>query len=110
VSDVLASLTPAELDEVNTTLSDLRARGYQVRESFNDLAPGVRVRHIGHQWPGARQNGTGTVVVVTERNPSSWSQTWNAADIEMVVAYDNPAVTGSRLVTVAQYHVEAVAR
>jgi len=105
----IADLTQAERSEAEAILDGLRKHGYTDRERFNELAPGVRVRHSGHRWPEAYCEGTGVVVAITERNPSSWSQSWDAPDIEMVVAFDEPTLPGiSRLSTLAQYHVSAV--
>lgn len=102
-------LTPAERAEVETKMAALRERGYVDREAFNELKPGTRIRHRGHQWPDAYREGTGNVVAITEKPESAWSQSWGAPDVEMVVAYDEPTLPGmSRLVTLAQYHVSAV--
>ncbi len=105
----LADLTPAEEAEAAGIVAALQLRGYAPRERFNELAPGVRVRHHGHQWSSAYTEGTGVVVAITERDPSSWSQSWGAPDIEMVVAFDEPTLPEmSRLTTLAQYHVQVV--
>jgi len=105
----LSDLTAAEQAEVKAIVADLQKRGYAPRERFNELAPGVRVRHRGHQWSSAYIEGTGVVVAITERDPSSWSQSWGAPDIEMVVAFDKPTLPEmSRLITLAQYHVQVV--
>lgn len=105
----LADLTPEERDEAALLLANLRSRGYVDRERFNELVPGARVRHRGHQYPEAYPTGTGVVVGIVERPDSAWSQSWRMPDIEMVVAWDRPAFLGaSRLSTVAQYHVYLV--
>lgn len=105
----LADLTAEEKVEAEAIVTGLRSHGYRPRERFNELAPGVRVRHHGHQWPSAFREGTGVVVAITERKPSSWSQSWGAPDIEMVVAYDEPTLPEmSRLTTLAQYHVHVI--
>lgn len=104
-------LTAEERAEADQMLAELRQRGYTDRDQFNELAPGVRVYHSGHRWPDALLNGSGVVVAITERDPSSWSQSWGAPDVEMVVAWDEPTFEGvSRLSTVAQYHVSAVSQ
>ena len=104
-----AELTPEERAEADRILADLRERGYTDRAEFDELAPGVRVRHRGHQWPDAFRKGTGVVVAITEKSPSAWSQEWRMPDVEMVVAFDKPTWPGtSRLSTLAQYHVSAV--
>lgn len=105
----LADLSPDEWAEAKKILAQLELRGYAPRERFNELAPDVRVRHHGHRWPSAYSEGTGVVVAIAERDPSSWAQTYGTPDIEMVVAYDKPPVPEmSRLTTLAQYHVQAV--
>lgn len=104
-------LTPEERVEAERILAGLHERGYTDRERFNELTPGSRVRHRGHRWPQAYTDGSGVVVAITERDPSSWSQSWGVPDIEMVVAFDEPTLPGmSRLTTLAQYHVEVVIR
>lgn len=105
----LDDLTDDERAEADTMVADLRGRGYRRRKRFNELAPGVRVRHCGHQWPEAYADGTAVVVAITERDPSAWAREWRMPDIEMVVAYDRPILEGrSRLVMLAQYHVQVV--
>lgn len=102
-------LTPEEQANAEEMLAELRKHGYRDRASFNELKPGVRVRHSGHRWPEAYTEGTGYVVAITERNPSSWSQSWGSPDIEMVVAFDKPPLPDmSRLSQLAQYHVAVV--
>lgn len=109
LAQALAALTPDERTEAEGILAKLRKHGYADRERFNEMAPGVRVRHSGHRWPEAYRDGTGVVVAITERSPSAWSQSWGAPDIEMVVAFDKPTLPGmSRLSTLAQYHVAVV--
>jgi hypothetical protein len=104
------TLTPQEESEAAKMLADLHKRGYINVEQHGDLKPGTRIRHRGHRYPEAYRDGTGVVVAITEKPGSSWSLSWDAADIEMIVAWDRPPVSDSRLSTVAQYHVEAVAR
>jgi hypothetical protein len=104
-------LSEDEKAEAVRMLGELTDRGYAVVEEHNDLRPGVRIRHRGHQYPEAYLNGTGVVVAVTEKKPSGWSESWGAPDIEMVVAYDKPLLPDmSRLTGLAQYHVEVVGR
>lgn len=106
----LGDLSVAELERTAEMVAGLRGRGYALRARFNELAAGVRVRHRGHQYGEAYRHGTGVIVMVMERRPSSWSQSWGMPDIEMVVAWDRPAfVDASRLSVVAQYHVVRVA-
>lgn len=98
------ALTPEEAAEVASLHAGLHGSGYVDIEQHERLRPGTRVCHTGHQWPGADEEGTGTVLVLTERKPSSWSQSWGAADVEMIVLWDKPIWT-SRLSALAQYHV-----
>jgi hypothetical protein len=103
------SLTSEEQVEAERILAGLHERGYIDRDRHNDLAPGVRVRHRGHQWPAAYREGTGVVVAITEKPDSGWSQSWGKPDVEMVVAFDKPTLPGmSRLSTLAQYHVAVI--
>lgn len=103
---VLASLAPDLRQRAEELLAGLRGRGYRDRERFNELEPGARVRHRGHQYPEAYRAGTGTIVAVTERDPSAWSESWGLPDVEIVVAWDDPSLW--RVSNVAQYHIYAV--
>jgi hypothetical protein len=60
----------------------------------------MRVRHLGHQYPEAYANGTGTVLAVMFKDPSSWSQTYGQPDVELLVLRDDGSISG-----VADYHV-----
>jgi hypothetical protein len=107
----MSDLTPAERAELESILAQLHQHGYTKRDRFNELTPGARVRHRGHQWPEAFQQGTGVIVAITEKSPSAWSTDWGMADVEMVVAWDKPTFEdSSRLSQVAQYHVSLIAR
>jgi len=101
-------LTEVEQTTAAEVLAALHERGYRDVEAHGALAPGVRIRHRGHQWPGAYTDGTGVVLHVTEKSPSAWSQSWHAADVEMVVLWDEPNLADTRLSGVAQYHVQVV--
>ena len=100
-----AEMTPEEQAEFDKTLAELHARGYVDIDAHKELRPGVRVRHRGHQWPGAHRHGTGAVLALTEKPDSAWSLSWGMADIEMVVLWDKPWPLDSRLSKLAQYHV-----
>lgn len=105
-----AGLTAEEKAEAECIMAGLYDRGYRLCDRFSELQAGARVRHVGHRWPEAGRVGTGVIVVVLERNPSSWSQSHRMPDVEMIVAYDKPTLPDmSRLVTLAQYHVSVVA-
>lgn len=103
-------MTPEEQSAADELLAGLHAAGYQDLAEWRELKPGVRIRHRGHQYPEAYERGTGVVVAVTEKPDSSWSKTYGAADIEMVVLNDErPQALGARRVsTLAQYHVAVV--
>lgn len=102
-------LTPRESAEVAALLAELRECGYRDVDHHGALRAGVRIRHYGHQWPGAYDDGTGVVVAVTEKPDSAWSRTWGKPDVELIAAWDRPGVTG-RVSQLAQYHVEVIAR
>lgn len=96
----LGDLTADDQAEVESQLTELTANGYKIQDSVGDLAPGVRIRHIGQQYPEAHVHGTGVIVaVVMRREP----------DVELVVAYDEPRFEGASRVTVlANYHVHLI--
>lgn len=108
-TDVFTSLPADVRAEAASLLDELRERGYEEREFFNELRPGARVRHTGHRYPEAYERGTGVVLHVTEKKPSSWSQTYGVTDAEMVVLWDEGVPLGHRMSLVAQYHVQHVA-
>lgn len=101
-------MTTDEAAEAEAMLAQLHADGYRDIPEHGSLRPGVRIRHRGDQYPQAYDHGTGVVLHVTEKSPSSWSVSYGAPDIEMVVLYDRPRLGGSRLSQLAQYHVEVV--
>ena len=95
-----AVLTIDEQAEAESLLADLRSRGYTEQTRHGDLAPGVRVRHVGQQYPAAYRDGTGNVLAVLQRHEQ---------DIEVLVAYDEPRLPGlSRLTVLANYHLEVI--
>jgi hypothetical protein len=104
----LETLAPDVRAEAASLLAELVERGYAEKEFHNELRPGARVRHRGHQYSEAFQNGTGVVLHVTEKSPSSWAQSWRTPDVEMVVLWDRPQF-GARMSLLAQYHVHHVA-
>lgn len=104
---VFADLTPDEQAEAMKMLDGLIRSGYRTVDEHKGLRPGTRVRHRSHQYPEAYANGTGVVWTVVEKNPSSWSESWGAPDVELVVVCDRESF-GGRLSQVAQYHVEVV--
>lgn len=99
----MTDLTPAEQSTAAEMLAALHEHGYRDVEAHNDLKPGVRIRHRGHQWPGAYANGTGNVVAIT-RSPRTIQ---GMPDVEMIVVWDEEHF-GSRLSQLAQYHVDVV--
>jgi hypothetical protein len=105
---VFESLTPDEQAQAARMLAELDDRGYEAVGAHGLVRPGVRIRHRGHQFPEAYTNGTGTVLVVTERSPSSWSQTHGMPDVELIAVWDRPNLADSRLSQVAQYHVDVI--
>jgi hypothetical protein len=98
-------ITEDEKARAAAMLAELHAYGYQDVAEHGDLRPGVRIRHRGHQYPEAYDNGTGVVVAITHKPDSAWSQSYRTADVEMVVLWDRPGLCDSRLSQVAQYHV-----
>ena len=99
----MTALTPVEQSKVDEMLAALHEHGYRDVEAHNDLKPGVRVRHRGHQWLGAATLGTGNVVSIT-RSPRTIR---GVPDVELIVVWDEPRFD-SRLSQLAQYHVEVV--
>lgn len=104
---MLADLAPDVLAEAASLLDELLSRGYVEKEFHNELRPGARVRHRGHQYPEAYQRGTGVVLHVTQKSPSSWEQSWRMPDVELVVLWDREQLWG-RMSLLAQYHVHLV--
>jgi hypothetical protein len=104
----MSEMTPEEQKRAEEMLAELHERGYRDVEQHGKLRAGVRVRHVGHRWPEAYENGTGGVVAITEKPNSAWSLTYGKPDIEMVVLLDAPSLSGSRLSGLAQYHVEVI--
>lgn len=100
-------MTPEEQEIVEEMRASLIASGYIEIEQHKRLKPGVRIRHRGHQWPEAYENGSGVVVTLMEKPDSRWSQSWGMPDVELIALMDN-ATFGSRLSQLAQYHVEVV--
>lgn len=61
------------------------------------IEPGDRMRHSGHQWPEAFQNGTGEVLAIMRRHDD---------EIEVVVQYDDgDFISAGRVVALADYRV-----
>lgn len=86
-------------------LVDMRERGYVDVEEFGGLRAGVRVRHRGEQYAEAYRAGTGNVLHVLRRDPSSWARTYRHPDVELVVEHDDLQRSP---MYVADYHVEIV--
>jgi hypothetical protein len=107
VTDIVNDLTPEERIEYREMLAKLHACGYRDIEEHGHLKAGVRIRHTGHRWSAAYTNGTGIVLAITEKNPSSWSQSWGKPDIELIALWDRVHLF-SRLCGLAQYHVEVI--
>lgn len=105
--DLTADLSADVRGEADRILDRLHAEGWRDIDSHGPYTPGTRVRHTGHQWPAAYNAGSGTVLAVTLKDPSSWSVVHNLPDVEIVVVWDAGAHL-SRVSHVAQYHVEAV--
>ena len=106
---IMDTLAPDVRAEAASLLDELRERGYAEKESHNELRPGARVRHRGHQWCEAFSKGTGVVLHVTEKDPSAWAESWRMPDVEIVVLWDERESLGPRMSLVAQYHVHHVA-
>jgi hypothetical protein len=84
-------------------LTDL---GYVEIAEHHGIRPGVRVRQQSHRYPDAYRHGTGTVLAVYRRDPSSWSQTHDRPDVELIVAVDHTPLSHDRaLAQLADYHV-----
>lgn len=79
--------------------SDLLARGYVEIPDHNGLRPGVRVRHVGEQYPGASE-GTATVLRVFK----SPRVIQGDPDVELIVKRDKPSFWGEDYGYWADYH------
>ncbi|WP_431728502.1 hypothetical protein [Verrucosispora sp. TAA-831] len=102
----LAALPPEETAEIARLRAELAQCQYVEIPDHRGLRPGARVYHSGHQWPGAALDGSGVVAAVFERPGSSWSRTYNAPDVEIIVLWDRPAFgSSSRLSTSASYRI-----
>lgn len=102
-------LTPQETAELADMLATLRAAGYQTTGQHGALRPGTRIRHRGQQYPDAYRHGTGTVVAITHKPNSGWSEVWGKPDVELIMLRDAALWEGaSRLARLAQYHVAEV--
>ncbi|WIB65895.1 hypothetical protein [Curtobacterium sp. MCBD17_040] len=66
----------------------LTDRGYQPIDEVNGITVGARVHNSGEQFWSAHAEGTATVTGIFEKVGSSWSQTYRARDIEVVVQHD----------------------
>ena len=88
----------SDFDYATATLTERLARpaaeqlehaGYKPIDEFNGITVGARVHNRGEQFSRAFREGTGTVTGIFEKSPSSWSQTYRARDIEVVVQHDD---------------------
>ena len=108
VDDVAIEATNAARGADTTAdqaVADLLSRGYVHIDEVAGIRVGDRVHHIGQRWWQARQEGTATVVAVTENVGSAWAQKYGARDVELVVLRDKPIFEGmSRVSTWANYH------
>lgn len=76
-------MTPQERAE------DLILNGYQEVTELGALKVGQRVRHYSEQWSGAYEKGTATIARIFHHPNSSWSQAYNAKDVELIVTRDD---------------------
>lgn len=86
-----------------TVTEQLEAAGYIPLADHPRLRPGMRVRHIGHQWPEAIRTGTATITAVLRKPASKYEQLYGTPDIELAIAHDDG--TESQW---ADYHCVAV--
>ena len=84
--------------------AELEACGYQEIEEHKGIKAGARVRHSGHSWFEAMDQGTATVLVVMEKPDSTWSRSWGGPDIEILVVLDKSLYPGSPVGQWANYH------
>ncbi|MER7280494.1 hypothetical protein ABT369_39255 [Dactylosporangium sp. NPDC000244] len=103
----VAVLSPEDAATAAGMLAALHERGYRTVEAHGDLRPGTRIRHRGDQWSAAYANGTGIVLVITEKPNSSWSVSWRLPDVELIALWDRPDTRG-RFSQLAQYHVDVI--
>ena len=90
------------MEAQNSTQSDHAAglirRGYVEVESHGWIRRGMRVRHVGDQWPAAYSRGTGDVEGIFVRRGD---------DVELIVKSDTDHF-GSRYRFLADYHVRSI--
>lgn len=100
------TLTEAEQREYD----DLLARGYRDIDVHGALRVGARVRHWGEQYCEAYRDGTGVVVALMEKSPSSWvAAGWGKHDVELIVRTDRDRWgIGSFVGRWADYHTAVI--
>lgn len=84
---------------------DLEQHGYVEVDEHGWIKPGVRVRHVGEQYPEAYDKGTSVVLAVMHKPDSAWSQKYHQADLEIIVERDKPQF-GRRITNWAHYQTE----
>lgn len=73
---------------------DLVSRGYkEIDETSSGIRAGDRIRNRSHQWPEAAKDGTATALAVLRNEGSTWEQTYDAPDVEILVERDNGTFT-----------------
>lgn len=76
----------------------LLSSGYAEVETHGRIYRGMRVRHVGDQWPAAYDNGTGNVERIFVRRDD---------DVELIVKSDTDHF-GSQYRFLADYHVRGI--
>lgn len=98
----LDTLTDDDHTEIERHLTAYAGYGWKPVDSAHSrtrtFTPGLRVRHVGQQYPKAYWHGTGVIAaVLTNRREQ----------VELVVVYDEPRIPGcSRVTVLADYHVD----
>lgn len=94
----------ASLEEMK---ADLERRGYKdIPETATGIVVGDRIRHASHRYPDAYRKGTATVLAILRNEGSTWEQSYNKHDVELLVQHDWR--DSSEVTQWADYHCAAI--
>lgn len=105
---ITPAMTDTDTDQLESLRSRLEAEGYEGVAEHHALKAGARIRHSSHRYPEAYLHGSGTVLAVFSKNPSSWASIYGQPDVEVIVLLDRPGIGGTRLMQCASYHAHTV--
>lgn len=99
-------LTPDDRARYELMRKGLAARGFEDVAEAGGLRVGTRIRHQGHQWPGAGVKGTGVVAALTQYpHETAWSRRAGRLEVELIAVWDRTSF-GTRLSQLGDYHVQ----